>query len=450
MSLWLRRLRGTSGETAYPSPTKPVHRIPTLPTEPKDPNFPKRRFQVHQKCLYERTLPGDAFISAHVNRLQHGYYETDALHDPALDNVYLVSIHFVFHPKDHRAHRFKSAVIQVSLHGDPYLAGDTRTASCGPSPSNPRILKHAPELLYGSVSPENLQWNFSLSSSLGVSQTPLSATLNPSGAVTRSYKVYDMMSIQGSIRSIPSPLSPEYDSEDAMAVWTVQENLLQRSGLPREFDFVLLVHKPDHVENMYLSVDVDSVVDAWFGQYPQWYMNLSKYRPSQDYLLDFKTDIGQKFLPARSERGFNFAELPRPLDEYMTMPGTVYPTNDTSSKPDKSELEKHKSFEHSIKPGEARPRQQHLTAPTRDQIGPNEHYQSSRQSWMPETVNVRVMLEHSSPFRRYSGSPHSSEPLRQPSLRRTRPHSGLKEYSAQQAHQEIAHRTPNGDLRGAV
>lgn len=79
-----------------------------------------------------------------------------------------------------------------------------------------------------------------------------------------------MMSIQGSIRSMRSPLGPEYDVEDGMAVWTLEENLLQRSGLPREFDFVLLVEKPDDVEDIYLTVDVDAVVESWFGQYPQW------------------------------------------------------------------------------------------------------------------------------------------------------------------------------------
>jgi len=214
-------------------------------------------------------LPGNAFISAHVNRLQHGFYESSALHEPASDNVYFVSVHFVFHPYDPRSHRFKSAVIRVSIHGDG-PAGSPRTGWHNAPKSSPRILKHAPELIYGAVSPENLQWNFSLSSSLGVSQAPLTATVNPSGGVRSSYKVYDMMSIQGSIRSMRSPLGPEYDVEDGMAVWTLEENLLQRSGLPREFDFVLLVEKPDDVEDIYLTVDVDAVVESWFGQYPQW------------------------------------------------------------------------------------------------------------------------------------------------------------------------------------
>ena len=64
-----------------------------------------------------------------------------------------------------------------------------------------------------------------------------------------------------------------------------------------------------------------------FGAYPQWYTNTSKYLPTQDFHLDFNTDIGQRFLPTEPGRGFNFANLTHPLDEYVTMPGTVYPTN---------------------------------------------------------------------------------------------------------------------------
>jgi hypothetical protein len=274
-------------------------------------------------------LPGNAFISAHVNRLQHGYYENSALHEPTLDNVYFVSIHFVFHPHDHRAHRFKSAVIRVSVHDrDPTTS--FREDYYGPPPESPRIIKHAPELVYGAVSPENLQWNFSLSSSLGVSHTPVAATLNPSGSIRSSYKVFDMMTIQGSIRTLESPFGPEYDVPDAVAVWTLEENLLQRSGLPREYDFVMLVHKPDDAKDIYLTVDVDAVIDSWFGNYPQWYTNMSKYLPSQDYSLDFDTDVGQKFLPVQPTRGFNFARLPLALEQYIHMPGTMYPTTVSS------------------------------------------------------------------------------------------------------------------------
>ena len=62
------------------------------------------------------------------------------------------------------------------------------------------------------------------------------------------------------------------------------------------------------------------------GSYPKFYMNRKKYRPTQDFHLDFNEDIGQRFLP-HTARGFNFATLAHPLDEYVIMPGTVYPTN---------------------------------------------------------------------------------------------------------------------------
>jgi hypothetical protein len=329
MSSLLKRLTGESEEPQGRASDPPIRRsrVSTrVKAGSKDPNVPKKRLQINQKCLYERILPGKAYISAHVNRLQHGFYKSTALHDPVIGNLYFVSVHFVFHPHDPEAHRFKSAEIEVCVHGD-----DGRRASREkPSPGHdchPRILKHAPELMFGAVSPESLQWNFSLSSSLGVSQAPVSASLNPKGGVKSSYKVFHMMSVQGSVRSKPSPLGPEHDVGDARAVWTLTENMLQKSGLPREFDFVLLVQKPDDCDNMYMTVDVGASVGAWYGTYPQWYTNLAKYMPTQDCTLDFDNDIGQRFLPSQPGQGFNFANLMHSLDEYVTMPGTVYPTN---------------------------------------------------------------------------------------------------------------------------
>lgn len=457
----------------------------TLPTAPhKDANVPKKRYQIHQRCLYERTLPGNAFISAHANRLQHGYYESTNLHEDNMDSVYFVSVHFVFHPHDPRSHRFKSAEIQVAVHGEnPAFPGENSWRDT--ADSHPRILKHAPELMFGAVSPENLQWNFSLSSSLGVSQAPVSATVNPTGGVKGSYKVFHMMSIQGSVRSMRSPFGPQHDVEDAMAVWTLEENLLQRSGLPREFDFVLLIHKPEDVKNVYLTVDVDAEIESFFGSYPKWYSNLAKFAPSQDFTLDFNADIGQKFVPSNPTRGFNFASLPHPLDEYVTMPGTVYPTNDVKGEDDDSDQRKQFRYtnmddskaiaaspispttpkspkaQSSTTPPRPRPRKPSTSSPT-----PNQNMVSSnRHSWAPENLNVRVVLEHQYPQhspdqRRFSGSPMSNyEPGRQPSIRRRKSRTGLKEYSAKQALAEIAQnvledendgRRPSGKMNGHV
>ncbi|KAF1851297.1 uncharacterized protein K460DRAFT_329175 [Cucurbitaria berberidis CBS 394.84] len=460
MSSWLQRLRGRTGtEVPQRRTTDPPaqKRRGSISAPPKDQNVPKKRFQIHQKCLYERTLPGNAFISAHVNRFQHGYYESSALHESVIGNLYFVSVHFVFHPHDPRSHRFKSAEIKVCVHGDDDHTISYEAPRCRPPTSRPRILKHAPELMFGAVSPENLQWNFSLSSSLGVSQAPVSATVNPTGGMKGSYKVYHMMSIQGSVRSKRSPLGPEYDVEDAMAVWTLEENLLQRSGLPREFDFVLLVQKPDDVKNVYLTVNVDAEIEAWYGTYPRWYANMSRYLPTQDFHLDFNADIGQRFLPSQPGRGFNFASLPRPLDDYVTMPGTVYPTNHTKNEDDK--YGEQKQFRNKIidddKAIEASPisPQAQRTpkvpgdprAPRQNQAQ-NQNVGQSRHSGVPENLNVRVVLEHqysqASDPRRFSYSPLSNlEPTRRPSIRRRKSRSGLKEFGAKQALHEM---TQNG------
>ena len=102
-----------------PAKESPIHkRKGSTHVAPRDPNVPKRRLLVNQRCLYERTLPGNTYIAAHANRLQHGHYESQALHEPVIDNLYFVSVHFVFHPSDPESHRFKSAEIKVCVHGD--------------------------------------------------------------------------------------------------------------------------------------------------------------------------------------------------------------------------------------------------------------------------------------------------------------------------------------------
>ncbi|KAF9731093.1 hypothetical protein PMIN03_011458 [Paraphaeosphaeria minitans] len=469
MSSWLHRLRGqhVQNNGTHVEQSNVVDRSRAKPRQrpvllkPKDPNAPRKRLQLHQTCLYERTMPGDAFVSAHVNRLQRGHYQSKALHEGPLNNVYFVSVHFVFHPRDHHYHRFRAATIQVSVHTDFSSSDfDPEKGRYRPLGSHPRILKHAPELIYGAVSPENLQWNFNLSSSLGVSQAPLSATLNPSGGVKKTYRVYDMMSIQGSLRVLKSPLGSDFDVDDAMAVWTIEENLTQRSGLPREFDFVVLVHKPDHVRNVYLSVDLDATVSSWHGDYPQWYTNLSRYLPNVDYTLDLETDIGQKFLPEKMGCGFNFAHLPQALDQYVCMPGTMYPTTDSKPEDPRSGDRNWSRYREYEPRGSANDYRVSGAAPTTspEPMSPEKQINTwgqpsgptpasaptpQRQLVLPESLNVRVTLEHSTPrspaTHRYSRSPISSQdPARQHSIRRRRSQSELKEYGVQQALRALA------------
>lgn len=379
-------------------------------------------------------MPGNTFVSAHVNRLQRGYYQSDALHEGALNDVYFVSVHFVFHPQDHHYHRFRAATIKVSVHGD------VHSSPKRPPRSHPRILKHAPELIYGAVSPENLQWNFNLSSSLGVTQAPISASLNPSGGVRKTYRVYDMMSIQGSLRVLRSPLGPEHDADDATAVWTLEENLTQRSGLPREFDFVMLVHKPDDVRGVALTVDLDATISSWHGDYPAWYTNRARFLPNVDSTLDMATEVGQKFLPETPGRGFNFAALPHALDQYVCMPGSMYPTTDAAEEA-RSGDQTWRRYRQYEPRGASSSNRVANAVPT---SSPEPVSQPRRM--FPDTLNLNVTLHHrpatsigtplSPSMHRSPASP--TEPVRRHSIRRRRSRSELKAYGVQQALDALA------------
>jgi hypothetical protein len=47
------------------------------PPTPRRPvaDSPQTRYQINQRCIYERPLPGNAYMTAHVERLQPGIYE---------------------------------------------------------------------------------------------------------------------------------------------------------------------------------------------------------------------------------------------------------------------------------------------------------------------------------------------------------------------------------------
>jgi hypothetical protein len=292
-----------------------------------DPNLTDSRLLVHRRCIYERRLPGDAYVTAHVERLQHGYFSSASISERDIDHVDFLAINFVFHPSDCKSHRFKAAMIKASIQNyfDAPLFKDEETR---PYPQeNPRFLMYAPHLIYGAVSPETLQWNFSLAGSLGISDAPISASLSPSGSVRGQYKLYEMMKIQGSTRTLKSPYGPEFHVDDGEIVWSLTENPLQRSGLPREFTFVMLIQKPRWDSPIRFSLEIDPVIDVWYGSFPNWWLGLSQYQPLSKRPINFRHEIGQRFEPVESSRGFNFATLASSFDDYVNMPGSTYSSN---------------------------------------------------------------------------------------------------------------------------
>lgn len=291
--------------------------------EPPDMNKSNPRLLVNRESIYERQLPGDAYITVYVQRLQHGYYSSTAVSDTEAQNVDFLALSFVFHSPHTLSHRFKSATIRASIEGPDQLATDI---PFGPKyrPQNPRILMHAPHLIYGTVSPETMEWTFSLAGSIGISETPLSANLIPSGSVNSRYRRYEMMRIQGSARTLKSPRGSQLDIEAGEVVWSLEENNLQRSGLPREFTFVMLIQKPTPKYRVKLSLEIDPVIQSWWGNYPSWSLNLPSYRPAKRRDVDFNKEVGQKFEPVDTERGFNFATLVSQFDDYIAMPGRKY------------------------------------------------------------------------------------------------------------------------------
>ncbi|OCT52627.1 hypothetical protein CLCR_09884 [Cladophialophora carrionii] len=438
MSNWLSHIR----PEPYSAPAIPTSldaswlQTPATPRtapKPKDRNAPDYRYQVNQKCIYERRLPGGSYITAHVQRLQSGYYDSPVIHEDCIDNVRFVAINFVFHPS-RTTFRFKSAEIRIALHHtgedgrNPLqqmvtdLVPPPRTSSHDHAtqterdidgtthdaplvwqkncvhghgkPSRPRFLRHAPHLLYGSISPETLNWNFNLAGSLGVSQGPASASLKPSYGLKSSYKVYEMMKIQGSVRTLRSWAGHDYDIQDGELVWTLEENRLQKSGLPREFTFVMLLTKGtggfEESGDVRLEIDVDPKVTGRLGTtYPSVVTNLHQYQPFKRGTLDLDDEIGQVFEPYVKGKGFNFADIASSFDDFVWLPGNAYSTSEP---------------EYSAGPGGGgqQQQQQEQKQPQMGQQGDQRQQQHPRgstgQNALPSadtTLNLRVLFEPS-------------------------------------------------------
>ena len=288
-----------------------------------DPNMSNPRLLVNRPCIYERRLPGGAYITAHVQRLQHGHYSSLAVSDNDSENVDFLAISFVFHASHTLKHRFKSATIRAGVHGS-HETSNSAIYPNGYPPGNPRFLMHAPHLIYGTVSPETMEWTFSLAGSLGISETPVNASLIPSGSVNGRYRRYEMMRIQGSARTLKSTRGPQFDVEAGEIFWSLEENNLQRSGLPREFTFVMLIQKPTETSTLHFSLDIEPVLQTWYGNYPNWMLSLPAYQPMRRWGVNFRQEVGQRFVPADPKRGFNFAALESSFDDYIAMPGRKF------------------------------------------------------------------------------------------------------------------------------
>lgn len=338
---------------------------PPKPSRAGNPNLPMQEFQVFQRELFEKEFPSQqAFISAHLQRVQHGIYEDRSrLSMYGVENnamaVSFVAITFNFHPMHSTWHRIKRAVISITATEVPkcfdgsakpfneIAATSTVMLDGGNGKANShedtrirkrvessgiellRVVKFAPHLAYGRISNETLHWNFSLNSTIGVTQ-PFTATMMPSTSYSKTEVVNSMLKIQGSTRV-------HHGTQSGKIVWSLEENKEQKSGLPREFTFAFLVERRHVDRDLYLKVAVQptftpSVRNCWGLVKPkeidQGYKNLGS------------EPIGQTFLPTTvpvkarqhawpgaladhvdSSKVFNFALLSNPFDDLLELPG---------------------------------------------------------------------------------------------------------------------------------
>ena len=306
---------------------------------------------INRVSVYEQSLPGDSYIIANVERLQKGHYESEALREQ-IDSVAFIALSFVFHPSRSLNNRFRAATVKVSLRHHPevhnyarprsFLRGDDKSLSLSPhrkALGAPRFLQHAPHLIYGSPSDQTMQWYVGLAASLGATQLPVTASVNPSTNMQGSYKMSEMMRVQGSSRAYKSDRGV---LDNGQIVWSLEENSLQKSGLPREFTFVMLIELTPG-RKILMDIEVEPEIANWMTRYPLWWSRWPKYRPLK-VPIDLDHEVGEKFKSKYSHHdgdddddaeppSFNFAELGGAFEDMVRMPGTTFYTNQVRLRP---------------------------------------------------------------------------------------------------------------------
>lgn len=278
---------------------------PTSSLSPKasrcvmNPEGPDHHFQVFQKSLLEHEFNHhEAFVSARVQRIQHGVYTNpDRLLFYGTPNpemiVTFVAVTFIFHPMNSLKHRFQRATIEITAQDDDHQPL--------------KFVKFAPHLAFGRVSTESLHWTFALSATIGVTQGPVGASVIPSASFDTQKVIDAMLKIQGSSRT-------HRGVESGKLVWSLEENQQQSTGLPREFTFVFLLERRDLRNDLHLAVSIKPILTLAFG--PKF---LEHDVVGGNWVNVGKAEMGQRF----SRKPFNFATMAGQFEDLIELPGNT-------------------------------------------------------------------------------------------------------------------------------
>jgi len=149
---------GTNGTVTVPIPTKT---IPAPSSDAKSLEIPDNHFQIFQKSLLEHEFEHeDAFVSAHLSRLQYGIYQDDRMdmygRPTKSINVTFVAITFAFHPMHSAEKRFKRA--QISIQALKHLANLPKRPMMSPSESSSSLHKLLTVVFLLRILPGNSRW----------------------------------------------------------------------------------------------------------------------------------------------------------------------------------------------------------------------------------------------------------------------------------------------------
>ncbi|RDW70279.1 hypothetical protein BP5796_08676 [Coleophoma crateriformis] len=306
-----------------------------VPADDMKDIIPHEKFEIFQASLLEHEFGHEqAFVSASLQRLQHGIYKDPDLElaSTASTDVTLVAVNFILQPSHATMHRFKRLQITLQAFSTDQIDYNDKPHSEGPRNKALkllRIVKFAPHIVSGRVSTESLHWNFALVKCATVGVTvPLTASINPQTTFDKTKVVNAMMKIQGSTRSSMSPVAADDRAivQSSKLVWSFEENKSQRSGLPREFTFVFHVEQSVAEAPLKLRIGIVPVISCDPANFVKRHCTQSHaevWNVSQ--WLD--KEVGQAF-----PQGFNFATIER-FEDLVELPGKSVNIKDSKAEP---------------------------------------------------------------------------------------------------------------------
>lgn len=233
---------------------------------------------VNRSTVTSREI-GETFYQVSLHRVQYGTFKAE--------KASLITFNVAFDFRGNTRGRFTSATVTASFASisedalqrpyqeteDDDLEGDGGTKTL----SRPHILRIIPRSIYGNPSPQAISKQWDLKVNLGISEP----TTGAAAGVTAGFGVGENVSRDARMSIIGSKRGSRGRQDgDDIAVWVLEENSVQRDGIPHSFQVAVVLKWPAQ-GGVVAFVDVKTKVEFSVSHL------LASLRPKKEYPVAF-------------------------------------------------------------------------------------------------------------------------------------------------------------------